>query len=422
METLNPQTDTATAIRPESNVSQRFKYCRQRTLDLVIPLEVEDHVVQPASFVSPPKWHLAHTTWFFEEFILVRFQPNYVRYNSRYNLLFNSYYKTKGEHWIQAERGMLSRPTVQEVIQYRQSVEKKILEILQQQPDNHELHFLMELGVNHEEQHQELLLMDMKFILAVNPLETTYSQRSLPQAKEINPTWSSFSEGLYKVGHNSKNFSYDNESPEHKVYLYEFHMADRLVTNREYAEFMDDGGYQRPELWLSEGWNWLENQESRQPLYWNKKGKMWMEYTLHGMQLLDPHRPVVHINYYEASAYANWAKSRLPTEFELETYLKFRQKTLWDESSFFHPTDAKMARGQVWCWTQSPYQAYPGYQKFDGEAAEYNGKFMCNQYVLRGGCAATPPGHFRDSYRNFYLPDQRWMFSGLRLAKDESCR
>lgn len=381
---------------------EEFICTRAHTNKICAPLATEDYLIQPCPEVSPPKWHLAHTTWFFEEFILKKFSPKYKPVNSQYSPLFNSYYKSVGEHWLQGQRGTLSRPTVEEVFTYRKLVEEQIISFLKNSDPNSQIDFLLEAGIHHEQQHQELLLMDIKYILATNPIPVTYSALPLPPSTSKQVDWVSFNEGIYEIGHSNTDFAYDNESPQHKFYLYPFALRTSTVTNGEYLEFIQDKGYTRPDLWLSEGWDWINKSCTTHPLYWKKENDSWFEFTLHGIVPLDLNRPVSHISYFEADAFANWAKHRLPTEQELETYLRHTN----------HNTN------EVWCWTRSQYSSYPRSKTFDGVLSEYNGKFMCNQFVLRGGCVATPKGHYRHSYRNFYQPQQRWMFSGIRLAKD----
>jgi len=403
---------------PTRDICVTYLASRRKTAELCAPLSVEDYVVQPTPEVSPPKWHLAHTSWFYEEMILVPFAAEYRRFNDDYRPLFNSYYKSQGPHWIQGNRGQLSRPSVEEIGAYRLHVDRAVTEFLTSEPRlSDAVSALFELGRNHEEQHQELLVMDIKYILAMNPLATRYSPLLLPAAPPIRETWKSFPEGVYEVGDSQTTFAFDNERPRHKQYVYPFAVAANWVTNDEYRTFIDDGGYRRPELWLSIGWDWVSKTGTQSPLYWKKDVSGWHEYTLHGSRPMDPHAPVVHVNYFEADAYARWKDCRLPTEFEYEVFLNAEPKTPAGPR-YFHPTDASAPRDQLWAWTASAYLPYPGYRPYRGPAQEYNGKFMCSQMVLRGGCVATPDGHSRDTYRNFYLPEQRWLFSGVRLARD----
>lgn len=375
-------------------ILERFISIRNYTKDICLPLEIEDYVVQPTPEVSPPKWHLAHTTWFFEELILNKYIPNYQRFNDKFPELFNSYYKSAGKHWLQSERGNLSRPTVREIFNYREFVDEKVISLLKSGTKIDE--FIFEVGLHHEQQHQELLFMDIKNILAQNEIETTYKTDRIFK-DEPPQQWHSFKAGLYEVGTDTACFHYDNESPQHKVYSHAFEISNRLVTNAEYLEFINSGAYRNHKYWLSAGFDWLEKNKINAPLYWKQSGGMWFEYNLDGLKQLRPNEPVKHISFFEADAYASWRGMRLPTEFEIEI-LNLKEKS------------------QLWQWTQSSYSAYPGFKPFEGMIEEYNGKFMCGQYVLKGGCQLTPPGHYRNTYRNFYYPHQRWMFSGIRLC------
>lgn len=400
---------------------QIYKSTRRGTTDICAPLEIEDYVTQPISEVSPPKWHLGHTTWFFEELLLVAFLPGYVRYNDGYRLLFNSYYKSAGKHWIQGERGNLSRPTVAEVLAYRDHVDEKLIKLIESGSNNPEIGSLIEIGLHHEQQHQELLFMDIKSILGANPLHPEYVNAPLIRASAVTDKWQSIDEGIYEVGYQGRGFAYDNEVPTHKTYLESFKLCECSVTNREYLEFMQDGGYSSPGLWLSLGWDWVVENNVKCPLYWQQIDNEWHEFTLHGQGPLDGNTPVTHISYFEADAYARWKGLRLPTEQELEVYLKqSADENIESRSNMFHPVRADVSVGQVWYWSRSHYSPYPRYQAYQGVLEEYNGKFMCNQFVLKGGCAVTPAGHYRHTYRNFYQPHQRWMFSGIRLARDVS--
>ena len=394
----------------------RYKQIRANSVTLCAPLQTEDYVVQPYAEVSPPKWHLAHTTWFFEETLLKPYGRNYRVFNPDYFRLFNSYYKSAGEHWVQGERGQLSRPTVSEIMTYRRAVDESLLALLEQQAGNSEVLTLLELGLHHEQQHQELLLMDIKRILGANPSMPTYTEAdwSSTAARE---SWTEFSTGLYEVGYEGSAFAYDNECPRHKQYLYDFAIRDNSVSCGEFIEFIDAGGYADPTLWLSLGWDWLQQNEITAPLYWFKKADDWYHFTLHGERLVAEHEPVVHISYFEADAFARWKGCRLPLEAELEQWLEGQTETISPQPDVIHPTRTDQASNQVWYWAASHYSPYPGYRPYSGMLEEYNGKFMCNQFVLRGGCVATPTGHYRPSYRNFYSPQQRWMFSGIKLAK-----
>lgn len=383
-------------------MEDRFIAVRNKTVEICAPLETEDYVVQPCPEVSPPKWHLGHTTWFLEELILNKFSKNYQFYNPTWKKIYNSYYKGLGEHWVQSERGKLSRPLVKEVFNYRQNIENKVQELISRSPGNDELKKAIELAIQHEQQHQELLLMDIKYILGINPEPVTYFPIEMPGYKKAEGKWISFPSGLYEIGalSSQEKFYYDNEAPRHKKYISAFSICEDLVTNNEYFSFIRDGGYQNPKLWLSKGWDWVNEHKIKAPLYWKEREGQWWEFTLYGQFPLDFNAPVSHVSYFEADAYARWKHKRLPTEEEYEVAFE------------------KVS--PLWSWTQSHYSPYRGFEPFKGEAAEYNAKFMCNQFVMKGGCFATPEGHYRRTYRNFYEPDQRWMFSGITLAEDKN--
>jgi ergothioneine biosynthesis protein EgtB len=408
------------------SLSTRVLNVRQVTESLCEGLEAEDMTVQPIADVSPIKWHLAHTSWFFEQLVLRPYLPGYPIFNEAYCQLFNSYYKSLGRHWVQGDRGSLSRPSVREIMEYRRHVNKALRKLFEgfdsssaAAPDSDNgLRHLLELGVQHEEQHQELILMDIKYILSRNPSNPIFHQAPLNESIAPSMNWTSYPEHIATIGADRDrfDFSFDNERPRHKVYVHPFSIRDSLVTNAEFLSFIEDRGYQKPEYWLSLGWDWLNVQSAKHPLYWSCVDGVWSEYTLHGLIPLNPCYPVTHISYFEASAFARWSGTRLPREEELEIYLAATPAGAKDHA--LHPTDPNRSEGQVWCWTQSAYAAYPGYEEYSGNLREYNGKFMCNQFVLRGGCVATPKGHARSTYRNFFMPEQRWMFSGLRLAKD----
>jgi ergothioneine biosynthesis protein EgtB len=403
----------------QQRLLQQYQVIRSQSLEICQPIEIEDYVVQPIADVSPPKWHIGHTTWFFEELILVKFYSGYRRFHDQYRGLFNSYYKALGTHTIQANRGNLSRPTVAQIIEYRQYVDTHFAAFIKAFALTDEIKFLIETGLHHEQQHQELLLMDIKFILARNVIETQYIVQTLPPAAKTSESWLSFTEGLYEIGHSKNDFAYDNEKPAHKFYLYPFSVSQTLVTNSEFLAFIEDQGYSKPEYWLSQGWDWVNSEQIQHPLYWTLIEGIWYEYTLYGLIPLDLNRPLVHVSYYEADAYAHWKKLRLPTEQELEVFLNHATLiTNRAKKLLLHPNNAESLWGEVWCWSSSQYTPYPRFKAFDGVLNEYNGKFMCNQFVLKGGCIATPNQHYRHSYRNFYQPHQRWMFSGIRLAKD----
>ena len=421
----NSQESTLKNALINDALTQRFLTVRQQTIDICSPLEIEDFAVQPNADTSPPKWHLGHLTWFFEELILVKYSLGYSRFNAGFSQVFNSYYKALGPHTAQSNRGQLSRPTVAQILAYRLHVDKHVVAFLRQQAISAEIEFLIETGIHHEQQHQELLYMDIKVILAANALQTNYSNLTLAPANKPTLGWAAFKEGLYEIGFvddgSHTAFAYDNEKPNHKSYLYAFEISQTLVTNGDYLAFIEDNAYSKPQYWLSLGWDWVNQQHITQPLYWVKLDGAWHEYTLHGLLPLDLNRPLVHISYFEAEAFARWKNARLPTEQELEVFLNETNSNpnpTKHHHNALHPNDAANLSGEVWCWTQSQYSAYPRFKAFDGLLNEYNGKFMCNQFVLKGGCVVTPSNHYRHSYRNFYPPHQRWMFSGIRLAKD----
>jgi len=420
---------------------QQYKAIRFKTVDICEPLEIEDMVIQPVSYVSPPKWHLAHTTWFFVNFILHRYGVNFPWPDDSYPQLFNSYYKSQGKHWVQGRRGDLSRPTVNQIICFRRDVDEALVSWLLS--FNGDVPFdvqnLLRLGLEHEQQHQELLLMDIKFILSRNPSKPAYLktiQRADPQANK-KPLKNSESDvwcndgGLYEFGENLKDcrFCFDNETPRHNVYLNPYNIEHKTVSNEEYANFIADGAYEEPSLWLSEGWDFINENQIRSPLYWYSNQGAWLEYTLAGERELVLNAPVAHISYHEAYAYARWANKRLPTEFEWELYANHKPREgakfeLFQESNLayaHYPEDQNHftnVNGGLWEWTASTYSPYPGYTSTHDAFGEYNGKFMINQMVLRGGCFATPKGHYRTSYRNFYNATQRWPFTSIRLAGD----
>ncbi len=351
---------------------------------------------------SPTKWHLAHTTWFFETFVLRPHAAGYCAFDPAYEYLFNSYYEALGPRHPRSQRGLLSRPGVDEVMSYRRHVTEATTKLLESGAGNCEA--IVELGLHHEKQHQELILMDIKHVLSMNPLRPAY-RSPIVEATEAAPSlaWLPFPGGLIEIGHEGDGFRFDNEGPRHRVWLDPFAIASRPVTNGEYLGFIEDGGYRRPEFWLSAGWDCVNQRGWQAPLYWEKKDGGWSIFTLEGLQTLRPDKPVCHASFYEAAAFAKWAGKRLPRETEWETASALLQGV-----------------GTVWEWTASPYVAYPGFREPEGAIGEYNGKFMANQMVLRGGCLATPPGHLRNTYRNFFLPDARWMFGGIRLAEDGS--
>lgn len=375
---------------------ENYLKVRKETEKIVEPLEIEDFTVQPIKDVSPPKWHLGHTTWFFETFILKEFKENYEFYNLKFQEIFNSYYKSVGPHWAQVNRGNLSRPTVQEIFNFRHQIDETLIELLKI-TDNPKIQKVLTVGLEHEKQHQELLLMDIKYILGANSMEVAYSEKSLlKELPQSEMEFLFFEGGLFGVGAGNEGFSFDNEKPKHQVHIAPFKMANRPVTNGEYLNFINDNGYQNPVFWLSDGWDQKVKNLWSAPLYWKKIDDEWFEFTLTGTEKLNLNKPVTHISFYEADAFALWAGKRLPTEFE------------WECST--------IKTSSLWEWTSSAYLPYPGYLREKGPFGEYNGKFMCGQKVLKGGSFASPKDHVRKSYRNFYHPDKRWQFSGLRLA------
>lgn len=427
---LDPKAASA-RTSAENRLASFYREVRAQTERLCAPLAVEDYGVQSMPDASPVKWHLAHTTWFFETFVLSYSDPNYRLFHSSFGFLFNSYYNGVGSFWPRGQRGLLSRPTVAEVYRYREHVDAALLRRLHdgEQSLSPEMQARIVLGLNHEQQHEELLLTDLLHAFAGNPLRPAYRELAPEPAR---PTaglhWIRYPGGLRWIGHEGDGFAYDNETPRHRVFLAPFQLASRLVTCGEYLAFLDDGGYRRPELWLSEGWATCRAQDWRAPLYWEQQDGDWFRMTLSGWQPVRDADPVCHVSYFEADAYARWSGARLPTEQEWEiaarqcplngTFLDGEQLTpqpLYESDAEERP--AQMF-GEVWQWTASPYLGYPGYRPLEGALGEYNGKFMCNQMVLRGGSCATPRSHFRRTYRNFFPPHARWQFTGIRLAKD----
>ncbi len=393
-----------------------YRSVRETTERLCRPLVTEDYQLQSMPDCSPPKWHLAHTTWFFETFVLAEHESGFVPYHPEYRRLFNSYYEAVGERWPRPARGLLSRPTVEEIYAYRRAIDERMQILLEREPTK--IATLVEIGLNHEQQHQELLLTDLKHALGLNPLQPVYASEPVPK-RAMSPTplmWQEYPAGVGSIGHNGNGFAFDNESPRHRVFLESFQIASRASTVGEYLAFIEDGGYYRAELWLSDGLRTRQEQGWTAPLYWVEKSI----FTLRGAKPLDLAEPVCHLSYYEAEAFARWSGARLPTEAEWETACGERHVSgHFLESEFYHPTaGGDSFFGDVWQWTASPYTAYPAYRTADGALGEYNGKFMCNQIVLRGGSCVTPSGHIRPSYRNFFPPEARWQFSGVRLAKD----
>ncbi|CAN5211864.1 ergothioneine biosynthesis protein EgtB [soil metagenome] len=411
----------------KSELRARFVQTREFTTKLCQPLAIEDYVVQAMPDASPTRWHLAHTTWFFETFVLGRWKAGYIPFSPDYQRLFNSYYNSVGEQFPRSRRGLLTRPTVAEVFAYRQSVDKHMTELLQS-PGDEEMMRVVELGIQHEQQHQELILTDLKYLLSCNPLEPVYQSSEIisPVSEPAPASWSAHSGGIVMMGHEGSGFAFDNESPRHEVLLRPFEIQNQLVTAGEYLKFIEDGGYRRPELWLSLGWSTVREQQWEAPLYWSSHERGWSEFTLGGKRPVQLAAPVTHVSFFEADAYARWRGLRLPTEAEWErAAADTKIEGSFAESEHFHPVASSRQPnhpaqffGEVWQWTQSPYTPYPGYAPPAGALGEYNGKFMCNQYVLRGGSCATPASHIRPTYRNFFPPDARWQFSGIRLARD----
>jgi len=411
----------STIATPAPLLLDRYQQVRQVSEKICQPLAIEDYTIQSMPDVSPPKWHLAHTTWFFETFLLLPYLPGYAVFHPQFGYLFNSYYEAVGARHPRHQRGMLSRPTVAEVYRYRAHVDRAMMELLSI-VEHPELADLLSLGLHHEQQHQELLLTDIKHILALNPLHPIYRD-DLHPTTFIDSTfqWLKYSGGLYNIGYQGDEFSFDNESPRHQIYLQDYKLGNRLVTNGEYLEFIQTGGYQEAKYWLAEGWATVEAHQWRSPLYWELIDNDWSVMTLGGLQRVDERKPVCHVSFYEADAYATWKGKRLPTEAEWEiATIDLPQIGNFLANDYLDPTPANNLHhqffGDVWEWTQSAYLPYPGFQIADGAIGEYNGKFMCNQMVLRGGSCVTSADHIRPTYRNFFPPSTRWQFSGIRLA------
>ncbi|MCR5886747.1 ergothioneine biosynthesis protein EgtB [Hymenobacter sp. J193] len=433
----------AVSALPSAALAARYAQVRQQTEAICRPLLPEDTVVQPIIDVSPPKWHLAHTTWFFETFILQEYQPGYAVHHPDYAFLFNSYYNSLGSRVNRADRGTLSRPALADVYAYRAAVDAAVRRLLQDRADELPavFHEVFELGLQHEQQHQELLITDIKYILSTSPLAPSYFNEGLSSsASEGKPaddnssfpkaSWLAVPGGVHTIGLQEDGFSFDNELPAHQVYVTDFELQNRLVTNAEFLKFVEAGGYQDFRYWMGEGWDLAQREQWQAPLYWVADAAGWQRFTMRGLQPLELNAPVTHLSFYEADAYAQWAGARLPTEAEWEIAARFFQPDAaeenFQESNLFDtcplPADADPTRchqllGDAWEWTYSAYHAYPGYARAAGALGEYNGKFMVNQLVLRGGSCATPASHIRLSYRNFFHADKRWQFTGLRLAR-----
>ena len=417
------------ALATDAELRRLYPLVRQVTVGLCAPLRVEDYVVQSMPDASPTKWHLAHTSWFFETFVLAPARPDYRPFDERFGVLFNSYYHAAGERHPRPARGLLSRPTVEEVFAYRAHVDGAMAALLAGESGalSPETRFVIELGLNHEEQHQELLLTDVLHVLAQNPLEPVYRPRDEAASASAStvPGWSGFDGGLVEVGTDTAAFAFDNERPRHRRWLEPFELARAPVTVGEYLEFIDAGGYRRSAHWLSDGWEACQAQGWEAPLYWRREGAAWRLFTLHGARALEEREPVCHLSYYEADAYARWRGARLPLEEEWE-HAAAAEAVVGNllESGRLHPAPSDrsgrrldQAFGDVWEWTASAYAPYPGFRPFQGAIGEYNGKWMNSRFVLRGGSAVTPGRHLRASYRNFFGPEARWQFSGLRLAR-----
>ncbi|MFT5286223.1 MAG: ergothioneine biosynthesis protein EgtB [Planctomycetota bacterium] len=418
-------------LEDRAQLIRSYERVRAQTEDLIRPLAIEDMVVQTMPDVSPTKWHLAHTSWFFEKLVLERIGADYTPFDQGFNALFNSYYQSLGDPFPRDKRGLLSRPTVNEIVAYRHHVDS-VLKALLEEGDAATIRLLapaLTIGLNHEQQHQELLVMDAKHVLSHNSTPPVYrQQRTRPSVASSAPMeWLRFAGGRVHAGSGPNGFAFDNERPRHAHHLRPFELASRPVTSGEFQAFIEDRGYERPELWLADGWDLVQREGWSAPLYWELTEQGWTVFTLGGRQSIGPAEPVCHVSYFEADAYARWAGCRLPSEFEWEHATEEQPMTgTFLESGAFHPlpqagesSQGSPAQlfGDVWEWTTSPYAPYPGYEPFDGHLGEYNGKFMINQLVLRGGSCITPRDHVRPTYRNFFYPHQRWMFAGFRLAR-----
>jgi len=431
---MNKATPKRQAAPRPSTLADRYAAIRQQSLDLAAPLSAEDCQVQSMADASPTKWHLAHITWFFETFLLERFEPAFRPFEPSFRVLFNSYYKGIGAQYPRPQRGLITRPTLADVKRFRADVDERMQALIAARPGDAEVEALVSLGLQHEQQHQELMLTDIKHAFSFNPAAPAYARRWPISRVQPEPMrWFAHAGGLVEIGHDpvlDGDFCFDNETPRHRAFVEPFEIASRPVTYGEYLAFMDDAGYARPELWLSMGWDWVQSGARTAPLYWTRDGDRWLNHTLQGTVEIDPHTPVCHLSYFEADAFARWAGARLPTELEWEHAARALRAPAsggnFADRGAFHPMpqtktigdEPVQMFGDVWEWTASAYLPYPRFRPLPGLVGEYNGKFMCNQFVLRGGSCATPRGHVRASYRNFFPPDAQWQFSGLRLARD----
>tara|TARA_R110002049_G_scaffold24588_17_gene87034 strand:- start:2503 stop:3651 length:1149 start_codon:yes stop_codon:yes gene_type:complete len=375
-----------------------YKDIRDNTEALCKPLNLEDFTPQSAAFASPPKWHIAHTTWFFEEMILKKYSKDYVVFNSEFSFLFNSYYNTIGKRIKRHERGLITRPSIEEVFEYRKYVDKFMLALLEENKED-SVKDLTILGLNHEQQHQELLITDLKYTFSKNPINPIYQQENFVNQQNDCSGWLNFEEGIYKIGSDGEEFCFDNELGKHRVFLEPFSISKSLVTNREYIEFINSDGYNNPKFWLDDGWSWIQENRIQFPLYWEYINEEWYQYTLSGLEKINENDILSHVSFYEANAFAFWKEMRLPTEFE------------WEIAS------SQFSWGKRWEWTNSAYLPYPNFKIKEGAVGEYNGKFMINTMVLRGASSATSEKHSRNTYRNFFSPNTQWQFTGIRLAK-----
>lgn len=433
------------AVKSDAALAERYRSIRQQTHSICAPLEREDYVIQSMEDVSPTKWHLAHTTWFFEVFVLKQYAPGYALKDERYPFLFNSYYIQAGDRWSRPHRGILSRPTVEDVFAYRSHVDDAMETFLTGEVSD-EARAVLEIGLHHEQQHQELMVTDIKHVLSVNPLYPAYHRHEVPPGRSAPALdMIPFDAAVTEIGYQGDAFSYDNEGPRHRQFVEAFELASRPVTNGEYLSFIEEDGYSRSPLWLSQGWDLVQKENWGRPIYWLQQDGGWFEFTLYGLQPLDLQAPLTHISYFEADAYARWKGCRLPTEFEWEHASAGRSMAgQYSDDRVFHASwpdgnagvsdssgdgagDGAQARagaaelhalfGTSWEWTSSHYSPYPGYKPVDGALGEYNGKFMANQFVLKGGSCATPSNHIRRTYRNFFPSNARWQFTGIRLAR-----